>query len=178
MTATTTRQPWSRHIRYPHWQRDNPAILATFAALDAAKALTGSHFFGGRWENQYAPRAAVPALEPVLHYAQRCAADVMQQPPAALRIGFWFNATHPGQSTAPHTHDDFDECLSGVYYVRTPPDSGDLRLGEAAIRLRPREGGLVLFDPALIHYVDTHRGQGMRLSVGMNFGPADGGWPA
>ena len=163
---------------YVHWRRDNPAILAAFRALKSEQALTGSHFFGGRWENLSVSRAAAPALEPVLRQVQRCAANILGMQSAQLQTGFWFNETHPGQRTAPHSHDEFDELLSGVYYVRVPRDSGDLRLGEEALRIRPREGGLVFFDPALVHSVDEHRGEGMRLSVGFNVGPAGGGWPS
>ena len=177
MNAVCNTKPLYWESDYVHWQRDNPAILAAFRTLKSEKALTGSHFFGGRWENLTVSRNAVPALKPVLRYVQQRAADVLEIKPEQLQTGFWFNETHPGQSTAPHSHDEFDELLSGVYYVQVPRNSGDLCLGEDGLRIRPREGGLVFFDPALVHRVDEHRGKGMRLSIGLNIGPAGGGWP-
>ena len=177
MNAVCNTKPLYWESDYVHWQRDNPAILAAFRTLKSEKALSGSHSFGGRWENLTVSRNAVPALEPVLRYVQQRAADVLEIKPEQLQTGFWFNETHPGQSTAPHSHDEFDELLSGVYYVQVPRNSGDLCLGEDGLRIRPREGGLVFFDPALVHRVDEHRGKGMRLSIGLNIGPAGGGWP-
>ena len=140
MSAVCNTKPLYWEDRNPHWRRDNPAILAAFQRLKSEKALTGSHFFCGRWENLTVSRDVVPALEPVLRYVRRRAADVLGMESEQLRTGFWFNETHPGQSTVPHGHDEFDELLSGVYYVRVPRNGGDLCLGEDTLRIRPREG--------------------------------------
>ena len=79
----------------------------------------------------------------------------------------------PGQRTSLHSHEELDECLSAVYYVTCPDDSGRLILhdDEAKIVIDPRPGLLVLFPPDLPHEVEENRGRGTRLSVAFNFGP-------
>ena len=80
-----------------------------------------------------------------------------------------------GHRTLPHHHDENDELLSAVYYIRVPGNSGDLILyaGGEEVRIQPQEGKLVMFAPDLLHAVTTHRGSGLRLSVAMNVGPID-----
>ncbi|MGF1548664.1 MAG: hypothetical protein ACFCUG_15210 [Thiotrichales bacterium] len=157
----------------PFDQSHNARLWAEFQAARTTAQARHSHYFGGRFENLYLPEALVPALAPVLRYA-RAAAQSHLGLTAPPRLGFWFNAMAPGESTLAHTHDDDDECLSGVYYVRVPADSGDLLLGEGvtATRIVPVPGILVLFPPDLVHEVTVNRSEHVRLSIGMNFGPA------
>jgi len=93
-----------------------------------------------------------------------------------IAIGFWFNAMGPGHRTAPHHHDENDELLSAVYYIRVPENSGDLILHTAgkSISIHPQEGKLVLFAPALLHEVTTNLSAELRLSVAVNIGPVEG----
>jgi hypothetical protein len=41
------------------------------------------------------------------------------------------------------------------------------------VSIQPRAGKLVMFAPDLLHEVTVHNGTELRLSVGMNVGPAD-----
>ena len=78
----------------------------------------------------------------------------------------------PGDITLPHSHNDDDELLSGVYYVKVPEHSGELVLyqGNTSYGIQPAEGKLVLFSASLEHEVTRNDSQEMRLSIGMNFG--------
>ena len=90
-----------------------------------------------------------------------------------VRVGFWFNAMQPGQVTGAHTHDDDDECLSAVYYIFAPDNSGDLILHaeEGLFSLKPEAGRFVFFPPSMLHEVTDNQSDEFRLSVGINFGP-------
>ena len=95
-------------------------------------------------------------------------------PADSLKAGFWFNAMEAGQLTAPHHHDENDELLSAVYYIRVPENSGDLILHDEdrKIRVQPQPGKLVMFTPDVLHEVTINHSPELRLSVGMNVGPA------
>jgi hypothetical protein len=80
-----------------------------------------------------------------------------------------------GHRTSLHHHDENDELLSGVYYIRVPENSGDLILHDAGkkIRIQPQEGKLVMFAPGVLHEVTANAGSELRLSVAVNVGPVD-----
>ena len=91
-----------------------------------------------------------------------------------LKIGYWFNLMQPGHITTLHRHDDFDELISGVIYLRVPENSGDLILeaGKKSVTLTPETGNYIFFDPATPHRVTQNLSEHYRLSIGMNIGPA------
>jgi len=83
-----------------------------------------------------------------------------------------------GHSTSTHTHEEDDELLSGVYYISVPKESGDLILGDVSkdekrIRITPEEGEFIFFSPKLLHAVEENQSSELRLSIGVNFGPAE-----
>ncbi len=172
MEPINAEQPAYSLVRLANAAGINKEILAGFQALSEAPDLRRSHFFAGRFENVYIPRARLPALDPVLAAARRGAAEHLGRPGLELAVGYWFNAMAPGQTTQAHRHDEDDELLSGVYYVQVPEDSGDLLLIEGGVtaRLRPQAGQFVFFAPELVHEVSVNRSDKMRLSIGMNFG--------
>ena len=100
---------------------------------------------------------------------------MLDVPADRLKAGFWFNAMHAGNRTSLHHHDENDELLSAAYYIRVPENSGNLVLHDAdrRVSIQPQEGKLVMFAPHVLHEVTMHQGTGLRLSVGMNVGPAD-----
>ncbi len=150
----------------------NARLWNQFQAVRDDPGLQRSHHFAGRYENIYVPEARMPALAPVLQAAGQGAERFMGRPVASLSTGFWLNEMGPGHVTLPHHHDEDDELVSGVYYIRVPEDSGDLQLkqGESCQRITPREGMLVFFSPAVMHEVTRNNSEEVRLSVGMNFG--------
>lgn len=157
-----------------------------FAELDNAKTINArlasaylrerdreqtrrTHHFHGRFENTYVDADKLPELEPVSDFILGSAHAVLSGQP--LRHGFWFNEMQPGQRTSLHSHEELDECLSAVYYVTCPADSGRLILhdDDARIVVTPRAGLLVMFPPDLPHEVEENASDEMRLSIAFNF---------
>jgi hypothetical protein len=158
----------------PEAERINAQILSGFADLTPEDYRHRSHLIAGRFENLYLERTRLPGIEQVLSHAEACARIVLGHP-GPLRCGFWLNAMEAGHTTSEHTHEENDELLSGVYYVAVPPASGDLVLrdGPLRVRLSPSPGTFLFFPPDLPHWVETNLSPGLRLSIGMNFGPMD-----
>lgn len=150
----------------------NRSLLTEFEACRDDDELRKTHLFGGRYENLYTTEQQMPSLSILLEHARSEAARILDVAPEALAIGHWANAMYPGHVTTRHSHDDYDEKLSGVYYVHVPDRSGDLLIhadGEV-LCIKPSEGLMMFFPPDLDHEVSEHRGQGLRLSIAMNFG--------
>ena len=150
----------------------NARLWDQFRAVCDEPDLQRSHYFAGRYENTYVPEARMPALVTVLLAARQGAEHYLGRPVADLSTGFWLNEMGPGHVTMPHHHDEDEEQVSGVYYIRVPEDSGDLLLkqGEDCRWITPREGMFVFFSPKVMHEVTRNNSEAVRLSVGMNFG--------
>jgi hypothetical protein len=140
--------------------------------------LERTHYFHGRHENLYLRDAPPPALRLLIDEATGLAAELLDMPVQELRAGWWFNRMMPGDVTTLHTHDDGFELLSGVVYLRVPEGSGELVLetGGEQIHVTPAPGAYRFFDPTTPHRVTRNASGERRLSIGMNFGPADSPW--
>ena len=149
----------------------NPVVNRQFLNLCHDKNIKRSHFFNNRYENIYIDKTLIPELTPILAFANQCAQKTLGIS-RNLDIGFWFNDMPPASVTLPHTHDDDDELLSGVYYVNVPANSGDLVLFNHNDKklITPQEGRLILFKADCLHEVTTNNSSLNRLSIGMNFG--------
>ena len=139
-----------------------------------ADNLTKTHFFHHRFENIYLKTVDNPDLKLLLDESLKYCSELLSMNPDALKIGYWFNLMQPGHITTLHRHDDFDELISGVIYLKVPENSGDLVLesGKQSITLEPVAGNYVFFDPATPHRVTENQSDCYRLSIGMNIGPA------
>ena len=155
----------------PGFTSVNIEIIQQFNQYRESDELRRTHFFAGRYENIYIDIDKVPAMRKVMDQAHRYAQQILKTD-QELKRGFWFNLMLPEQVTQPHTHDDDDECLSAVYYIDTPRNSGDLLLKTKSevIRIQPQAGKLVFFAPDIPHEVTENKSNFERLSVGMNFG--------
>jgi len=159
---------------YAEGGRLNPLICRAFARRLDDQETRRSHYFGGRFENIYMDREHIPEVGELLAFAEASAREALRLEDTALRQGFWFNEMKPGQRTLPHTHDDADELLSGVYYLRVPEGSGDLVILDGPVKtvVEPKEGMLVFFGPHVLHEVTANLSGETRLSVALNIGPA------
>jgi uncharacterized RmlC-like cupin family protein len=153
--------------------RINDALTAAFEREKGAEHVRRTHHFHGRFENTYIDAGHLPELHPVTAAATAAARQLLGT--SALKFGFWFNEMAPGDRTSLHSHEELDEQLSAVYYVRCEEHSGHLVLHDhqAQIRIAPKPGLLVLFPPDLPHEVDQNTSAATRLSVAFNFGPRD-----
>jgi hypothetical protein len=159
-------------LRLPDAEALNAALLQQFLACHQDPDVHKTHFVQGRFENLYIERERTPAILPLIAAAERAAGEILRRP-GPLRCGHWFNLMGPGHRTSLHSHEENDELLSAVYYLRIPERSGDLVLQEppVRIRVRPAEGLMVLFPPWLPHAVERNESTQDRLSVAFNFGP-------
>jgi hypothetical protein len=153
----------------------NAGLYDRYMALSGTDRVRQTHFFAGRFENTYIDKADIPEIAVVLEVLQQQAGRLLGIPADKLKVGFWFNAMEAGHRTSLHHHDENDELLSAAYYIRVPEHSGNLVLHDTdrLVSIKPEEGKLVMFSPGLPHEVTAHLGTGLRLSIGMNVGPAD-----
>jgi len=132
-----------------------------------------SHFFDNRYENIYISSEKIPEKSLILAAAIETAGEILDMECTKLQAGLWFNAMQPGHSTTAHRHDDYDELLSAVYYVKVPKNSGELILTirNFTTHVTPQEGMMVFFPADMIHEVTENKSNDMRLSLGINIGP-------
>ena len=94
---------------------------------------------------------------------------------------FWANINYENDINWPHRHQG---DLSGVFYVQTQSNSGDLVLEnfnfdvnnklslhlntEATVSVQPKKNKLVLFDANLTHYVTKNLSKNPRISISFN----------
>ncbi len=162
------------HIGFmPNAAEINQQIMNSYMQLLTQDLTRRSHFFGGRYENLYLEREQIPAIAQVLEHAEVYAREILQKRGEKLRSGFWINDMGPMEVTTEHNHDDYDELLSGVYYVQVPPESGELVIVDRHSRtlLTPEAGMFVFFAPDVLHSVNANNSSERRISIGMNFGP-------
>ena len=163
------------HIGFmPDAAEMNRQIMDAYLQMEEKDFVRRSHFFHGRYENLYLKREHISALGSVLKQAESYAASLLDMSADKLRSGFWMNDMGPNAVTTEHDHDDYDELLSGVYYVEVPQASGELNIVNQHSRtiVTPEAGMFVFFAPNVRHSVSNNNSEGRRVSIGMNFGPA------
>ena len=150
----------------------NNKILENFEALSDNDFKEKTHLFNGRYENIYLDVNKIPELNVIVNAAKNHAANILKIEKEELALGFWLNSMHSGDVTTAHTHDDDDELLSCVYYIRVPENSGDLIITENNKKtvIKAEEGVFVFFSPSTLHEVSENKSTQARLSIAFNFG--------
>ena len=148
----------------------NTAVLKSFLKQYRNDFIHKTHLFEGRYENIYLNEQHIPELAPLIKEATKLAENLLCV--ENLRAGYWFNYMPPGSSTTLHTHDDYDELLSAVYYIYAPENSGNLILYDSSekIEIIPEAGEFIFFSPSQKHEVSRNNSTEHRLSIGINFG--------
>lgn len=162
------------HIGFmPNADAINRQIMDAYVHLREEDLLKRTHFFGGRYENLYIERERIPAIALVMQQAEQYASQLLERPVEQLRSGFWINDMGPNEVTSEHDHDEYDELMSGVYYVQVPQHSGELVIVDKHSRtmVMPQAGMFVFFAPDVRHSVSMNNSSERRISIGMNFGP-------
>ena len=150
----------------------NEKILTKYEQLSDEDFKAKTHLFNGRYENIYLEVDKIPGLEVIINSALENAASILNIKKEKLTSGFWLNAMGAGDVTTAHTHDDDDELLSCVYYIKVPEHSGDLIITENNKKsiVTPEEGMFVFFSPDTLHEVSKNESGQSRLSIAFNFG--------
>lgn len=122
------------------------------------------------------------ALQEILLEICRAEGIPEDQPPVVARA--WSNIQKKGEFVSTHIHPW--SVLSGVYYVQTAPDCGDLhfedpRPGHVAVvspqvtgrsrvsqNFSPEAGSMVIFPSWLQHYTDPNRSGIERICIAFN----------
>ena len=153
----------------------NLAIETGFLKHHNDADIRKTHLFDERYENIYLNEQHIPALKPLINEAVKLAEKFLDT--NNLRAGYWFNYMPPGATTTLHTHDDDDELLSCVYYVKVPEDSGNLIIYDNSDKARQRKieiksttSDFIFFKPDVRHEVSKNNSSEHRLSLGFNFG--------
>ena len=150
----------------------NKTVTQQFESLVDDDFKEKTHLFNGRYENIYLDVSKIPELEIIINAANENAASLLNIKKEKLASGFWFNSMAPGDITTAHSHDDDDELLSCVYYIKVPENSGDLIITDNNIKnhIKPEEGMFVFFSPDTLHEVSKNESNESRLSIAFNFG--------
>lgn len=151
----------------------NSSLAVKLLNLSEEQILKKTHFFEGRYENIYVDVKQLPELQHIIDQAKVYAAELLNKQADTLKIGCWINIMHQGHTTSLHRHDDDDELLSGVYYLKVPEGSGHFILHDAGQLqdVEPEEGHFLFFSPTLNHEVTEHQSDEPRISIAFNIGP-------
>ncbi len=150
----------------------NKKVLDRFESLAEDDFKEQTHFFHGRYENIYLDVNKIPELKIIVDAAHENAEKILNIKQEKLVSGFWLNSMASGDVTTVHTHDDDDELLSCVYYIKVPENSGDLIIidNKEKTIVKPEEGMFVFFTPDTLHEVSKNESTESRLSIAFNFG--------
>ncbi|MCK4864857.1 MAG: 2OG-Fe(II) oxygenase [Gammaproteobacteria bacterium] len=150
----------------------NKKVLEKFESLTDDDFKEKTHLFNGRYENIYLEIKKIPGLEIIVNAALENSAKILNIKKEKLVSGFWLNSMAAGDVTTAHTHDDDDELLSCVYYIRVPENSGNLIItaDNEKTTIKPEEGMFVFFSPDTLHEVSKNKSTESRLSIAFNFG--------
>jgi uncharacterized protein (TIGR02466 family) len=101
-----------------------------------------------------------------------------QDLPELHLISMWANINYKHSFNAAHTHEGI---LSGVFYLKTPPNCGKLILESPAVRadtspykirnypVEPSPLSCIIFPSWLSHYVEPNMSDEKRISLSFNF---------
>ena len=153
----------------------NNRLAQEILELNDEQIVRKTHYFAGRYENIYVDKNTIPELKTLVECAHQYAAEIVGRPREELKIGFWINIMQQGHTTTLHRHDDSDELLSCVYYVKVPEGSGEFvyQLNNEKHSVEPQEGVFLFFSPALLHEVTEHQSSEPRISIAFNVGPLE-----
>lgn len=181
----------------PFWVCDNPAAQAIKPGLMELVEQVQAHEKGasdakrsnrGGWRsNTLAVRQ--PSLNPLMPWLTKMFGQVVVTK-HRYRLEPWLNVNYQHGFNVRHTHPG--AVLSGVYYISVPEGSGNLviedpradavfsrfdhffqycendNLSHGVIKIRPREGRLVMFPAWVPHHVEASDATEARISMPFN----------
>lgn len=179
---------WVRQVN--NFATMNDAIVAKLTEIEAAApAITRSNVGGWHSETILHRLEAFKGIRHIIEQvAVGCAHNLGLDFEKADLVfqSMWANRNGPGDYNTQHVHPN--SFLSGSYYLKVPPESGNIEFVDPVrervmfgypmkpdftqqprrIVYRCREGLLVMFPSWLSHGVQPNRSQDMRLSLAFN----------
>ena len=153
------------------------------------KGVTRTNVKGWHSKTDMNLRPEFKRLVDLLHEAQRTIYDQEHLESEPFLGNMWANINPPGSMNRAHMHPN--SLWSGVYYVKAPQNSGQLKIEDprsVAAMSRPRQkpgklpdrlwrethyepkaGRLIMFPAWLNHCVDPNESNDIRISVSFNF---------
>jgi uncharacterized protein (TIGR02466 family) len=142
----------------------------------------------GGWQSPPVDINGLPLFkELILGFLEEVAVDLNIKRDAEVVLSdCWININYKDSYNRSHSHPN--SLLSGCYYVKTPPNCGDIVFSDPraqalcmlfpvevknkytvqTVRFHPQAGSIVLFPSWLIHYVETNKNNKERISVAFN----------
>ena len=179
----------------PELEKLNAHLLREIHAIRAGGE-QGIEYPGAGWQTPHdlnQREAFDEVFDAIGEVIRECAgADDIPDAIAPVVTGAWSNIESPGDFVRVHMHPW--SVFSGVYYVKSEEDSGDLFLIDprpgagalywptnavterGAINIKPRPGLLVLFPSSVEHYTDPNQSGEERVCISFNthFGKGEG----
>ena len=174
-------------IKHPTLNQELERDILAWSNKD--KGITRTNIKGWHSDTNMNELPEYAKLVDMLYSAQRTIYDQEYYESEPFLGNMWANINPPGGSNRAHIHPN--SLWSGVYYVKAPQNSGQLKIEDprsVALMSRPRQkdvpkpdrllrehhyepktGRLIMFPSWLNHCVDPNNSNDIRISVSFNF---------
>jgi len=174
-------------IKHPTLNQELERDILAWSNRD--KGITRTNIQGWHSDTNMNELPEYAKLVDMLYSAQRTIYDQEYYESEPFLGNMWANINPPGGSNRAHIHPN--SLWSGVYYVKAPQNSGQLKIEDprsVALMSRPRQkdvpkpdrllrehhyepktGRLIMFPSWLNHCVDPNNSNDIRISVSFNF---------
>ena len=174
-------------IKHPTLNQELERDIVAWSKQD--KGMTRTNIKGWHSTTDMHQKPQFMKLVDMLYSCQRTIYDQEHYESKPFLGNMWANINPPGGMNRAHQHPN--ALWSGVYWIKTPKNCGDLRIddprssaamcrprqkeGEKPLRLlreygyTPKEGRVIMFPSWLMHCVDPNESNDIRISVSFNF---------
>jgi len=174
-------------IKHPTLNQELERDILAWSNKD--KGITRTNIQGWHSDTNMNELPEYAKLVDMLYSAQRTIYDQEYYESEPFLGNMWANINPPGGSNRAHIHPN--SLWSGVYYVKAPQNSGQLKIEDprsVALMSRPKQkdvpkpdrllrehhyepktGRLIMFPSWLNHCVDPNNSNDIRISVSFNF---------
>ena len=174
-------------IKHPTLNQELEKDILAWSNKD--KGITRTNIQGWHSDTNMNELPEYAKLVDMLYSAQRTIYDQEYYESEPFLGNMWANINPPGGSNRAHIHPN--SLWSGVYYVKAPQNSGQLKIEDprsVALMTRPKQkdvpkpdrllrehhyepktGRLIMFPSWLNHCVDPNNSNDIRISVSFNF---------
>ena len=174
-------------IKHPTLNQELERDIVAWSNQD--KGITRTNVKGWHSPTNMAELPEYKKLVSMLYACQKTIYDQEHLDSEPVLGNMWANINPPGGMNRAHQHPN--SLWSGVYYIKAPKNSGDLKIDDprsAAAMVRPNKkkgpvparlfrethyepiaGRCIMFPSWLMHCVDPNKSNDIRISVSFNF---------